>query len=210
MQSEAQTLECDLLVIGGGMAGMSAAARAAESGARVVVVEKAPEVGGSALMSGGYFWTLPSFRQLRANDDGELQDIVSSGYAAAINWLKSRDVPMSAPMEVVNGRGQQVDMITHMKSCQSSVQSAGGYIVAGTQVRRLLKEGTRVVGAETSHPDGDVTVQAKWTLLATGGYQGSPELRAKYMRPEAVNFQLRSNPYSVGDGLRLAEEAGST
>ena len=37
-----ETMECDLLVIGGGMAGMSAAARASEAGARVIVVEKAP------------------------------------------------------------------------------------------------------------------------------------------------------------------------
>ena len=40
--------ETDLLVIGGGMAGLTAAARAATSGRHVVVVEVSGEVGGSA------------------------------------------------------------------------------------------------------------------------------------------------------------------
>jgi succinate dehydrogenase/fumarate reductase flavoprotein subunit len=39
-------LNCDLVVLGGGMAGMTAAARAARVSARVIVVEKAPEIGG--------------------------------------------------------------------------------------------------------------------------------------------------------------------
>ena len=40
--------ECDVLVIGGGAAGMAAAARAADSGKKVLVLEKNHEVGGSA------------------------------------------------------------------------------------------------------------------------------------------------------------------
>ena len=40
--------ECDVLVIGGGAAGMAAAARAADSGRKVIVLEKNKEVGGSA------------------------------------------------------------------------------------------------------------------------------------------------------------------
>ena len=39
---------CDVLVIGGGAAGMAAAARAADSGKQVIVLEKNREVGGSA------------------------------------------------------------------------------------------------------------------------------------------------------------------
>jgi flavin-dependent dehydrogenase len=42
----------DLLVIGGGLAGLSAAARAAQDGASVVVVEKGPRLGGSAVYAG--------------------------------------------------------------------------------------------------------------------------------------------------------------
>ena len=42
----------DLLVLGGGMAGMSAAANAGAHGASVVLVEKGPAVGGSAIYAG--------------------------------------------------------------------------------------------------------------------------------------------------------------
>ena len=40
MSNTTDALSCDLLVIGGGMAGMTAAGRAAETGAKVIVVEK--------------------------------------------------------------------------------------------------------------------------------------------------------------------------
>lgn len=55
-----ELLECDFLVIGAGMAGLSAAGWSAERGARVVVVEKAPAIGGSAVVSGGMLRTASS------------------------------------------------------------------------------------------------------------------------------------------------------
>jgi phytoene dehydrogenase-like protein len=42
----------DLLVIGAGMAGLTAGAWAARNGARVVVAEHAPTLGGSAAFAG--------------------------------------------------------------------------------------------------------------------------------------------------------------
>lgn len=46
-------------------------------------------------------------------------------------------------------------------------------------------------------------------IAATGGFQGSPELRARYIGPGADNLFVRSNSGSVGDGLRLASLAGA-
>ena len=46
----------DLLVFGGGMAGMSAAARACSDGASVILVEKGSAIGGSAMYA-GFIWT---------------------------------------------------------------------------------------------------------------------------------------------------------
>ena len=51
----------DLLVFGGGMAGMSAAARACSDGASVILVEKGPAIGGSAMYA-GFIWTAPTRR----------------------------------------------------------------------------------------------------------------------------------------------------
>ncbi|MFD5760747.1 FAD-dependent oxidoreductase, partial [Streptomyces sp. NPDC127044] len=49
----------DLLVIGGGMAGLSAAAKVAHEGGSVVLVERAERPGGSARLAGGG-WTAPT------------------------------------------------------------------------------------------------------------------------------------------------------
>jgi succinate dehydrogenase/fumarate reductase flavoprotein subunit len=50
-------LECDLLVVGSGASGLSAAVTAAAHGLRVVVAEKAPVFGGTTTWSGGWMWT---------------------------------------------------------------------------------------------------------------------------------------------------------
>ncbi len=47
---------CDLLVIGSGAGGLSAAVTAAHLGLKVVVVEKEPQYGGTTAWSGGWMW----------------------------------------------------------------------------------------------------------------------------------------------------------
>ncbi len=54
---ETRELRCDLAIIGGGGAGLSAAVRAAELGARVVLVEKMTELGGNTRLAGGLLCT---------------------------------------------------------------------------------------------------------------------------------------------------------
>lgn len=49
-------IECDLLVVGSGAAGLSAAVTAAAHGLRVVVAEKEPYFGGTTAWSGGWMW----------------------------------------------------------------------------------------------------------------------------------------------------------
>jgi succinate dehydrogenase/fumarate reductase flavoprotein subunit len=48
--------ECDVLVIGSGASGMSAAVTAAAHGLKVLVVEKEPKFGGTTARSGGWLW----------------------------------------------------------------------------------------------------------------------------------------------------------
>jgi succinate dehydrogenase/fumarate reductase flavoprotein subunit len=48
--------ECDVLVVGSGAAGLSAAVTAADSGLQVLVVERARHFGGTSAISGGWMW----------------------------------------------------------------------------------------------------------------------------------------------------------
>ena len=56
MTTTPQQADCDVLVIGSGAAGMSAAITAASRGLKVIVVEKAPRYGGTTARSGGRLW----------------------------------------------------------------------------------------------------------------------------------------------------------
>ncbi len=55
-QATQRSRECDLLVIGSGAAGLSAAISAAHQGLRVIVIEKEPLLGGATARSGGGLW----------------------------------------------------------------------------------------------------------------------------------------------------------
>lgn len=68
-----RTLDCDVLVIGSGAAGLAAAVTAAEHGLSVVVAEKAGQLGGTSAWSGGWLWIprnpLAMAEGLREDDD---------------------------------------------------------------------------------------------------------------------------------------------
>lgn len=49
-------IDCDVLIVGSGAAGLSAAVTAAWHGLKVIVVEKDPVFGGATAWSGGWAW----------------------------------------------------------------------------------------------------------------------------------------------------------
>lgn len=193
------------------MAGLSAAGWAAEHGARVIVVEKAGDIGGSAFLSGGVLWTAtsPDRMQLYAGGDEALGRVIWDTYPAALAWLRRREISMSPAMSVLHGRGYQIDIVRHLRGCAALVEQAGGHVVLETDTEALVvDEGGAVIGARTHHRDGAIEVRALHTLLATGGYQGSPELRQHYIHPHARDMRLRANPVSIGRGIELGQSVG--
>ena len=56
--------EVDVVVVGSGAAGLSAAVTAADEGAKVLVLEAAPVAGGATARSGGGYW-IPNNRFMR-------------------------------------------------------------------------------------------------------------------------------------------------
>jgi len=71
--SVANQLDCDVLVVGSGVAGMSAAITAASRGLKVVVAEKAPYYGGTTSRSGGWLW-IPNTQMAKALGHEERPD----------------------------------------------------------------------------------------------------------------------------------------
>ena len=202
----------DLLVFGGGMAGMSAAARACSDGASAVLVEKGSAIGGSAIYA-GFIWTAPTvevMRDVNPDADPALSAQVVEQYGDALDWVRSLDAAVADPVTVLGyGRGSATDMANYLLACDRLVREHGEVLV-GTTANRLLVEDGAIVGAEIENRSGEQRViRARSTLLATGGFGGDPALRAEHIGPLAADLPLRANTHSVGDGLRLGLSVGA-
>lgn len=203
----------DLLVIGGGMVSLSAAAKVAHEGGSVVLVDRAERPGGSARLA-GFVWTAPTLDELRRVDpdgDPELARALLEGFAEGVAWIGSLGVECRPPVPVLGfGRGHQIDTNHYLDTCERLVRDRGGEVLTGTETRTLVTEDGAVAGAECVLPDGSVRrIDAAWTLLATGGFQGDPALRAEHIHDQARTIELRANPHSRGGGLALGLAAGA-
>jgi succinate dehydrogenase/fumarate reductase flavoprotein subunit len=69
MSDSTATLQCDVLVIGSGAGGLSAAVIAAKRGLKVIVVEKEAQFGGTSAWSGGWMWIPRNHLALAAGID---------------------------------------------------------------------------------------------------------------------------------------------
>lgn len=208
-----ETFDVDLLVVGGGMAGLTAAAAAATHGARVALVEKGEHLGGSAIYA-GFAWTAPTIETLREVNplgDADLAAALVTGFPAGIDWIRSLGVDCQPAVTVLRfGRGHQFDTSHYIAACEQRVKQHGGLVLTRTRAESLSMRDGAVTGADVRSADGSVRrIQARWTLLSSGGFQGDPDLRAELIHAQARDLQLRGNPWSTGDGLRLGQAAGA-
>lgn len=208
--SEIQT---DLLILGAGMAGLTAGAYAASHGAEVMIAERSPEIGGNAAHAMGKVWTARSQESLRAEDpdgDEELHRALFETYPELLEWIRGTGVWVSDAIDVLHGRGFLIDILGYLRKCRMKVESCGGWVVPSTSTSRLEVADGRVVGAwlRSGDDQDEQFVRAAATLLATGGFQGNHDLRRELMGPHSDGLLLRANPYSRGDGLRLGLSVG--
>jgi succinate dehydrogenase/fumarate reductase flavoprotein subunit len=209
----ANLLEVDFLVFGSGMAGMTAAAKIAGAGRSVLVVEKAPQIGGSTVLSGGKLWTAKSmelFEQETPGGDPALRQAVFDMFDDAVAWLRSTGIQVDdLGYHLHYGKGHNFDVVGYIDHCRRAVEQAGGIIVRNATADRLIVEDGRVAGALIVDRDGETLVRAPWTLLATGGFSANPRLLECFVHRRGVQALARSNPDSTGDGMRLGVAAGA-
>src|SRR5262245_64678685 len=82
----------DVVVVGSGAAGLCAALTAAVGGARVIVVEKSPLLGGTSAMSGAGTWVPANHHMLAAGiDDSPDQALAYLRATAPAGWQEQED-----------------------------------------------------------------------------------------------------------------------
>ncbi len=200
----------DVVVVGAGLAGLVAAVTAAEAGARVLLIEKQHEVGGTLPISSGLLFHNDPSRDpiLPAHQLGSTP-LVSGRFEDAASWLREHGVRLAAA-KTKHGAGYRIDpdpVSGGLVPLLDRFTAAGGRLVTGVAVRELEVMGS---GAVTGvHVRGlERSIPARRVVLATGGFQGSSELVSRYIAPWQRLF-WRSNPGTTGDGLRMGLAAGA-
>lgn len=229
----AKTNETDVVVIGSGAAGLSAALSAAEGGARVIVFEKQRSIGGSSNFFQGIFAVeseMQRERYINYSKDEAFKNIMEYSHWRAnpalvrafvnesgptVSWLQGNGVTFSdatinmpdAPRtyHVVKGEGAAV-----VKALTDAGKSRNVEIRAGIRVQHLLKEGSAVTGVITEENGEEAEISSKAVVIASGGYANNKEWIKKYSNFDLdVNLMPVGNVDKTGDGIRMAWEAGA-
>jgi len=208
------TMRADVVIVGAGMAGLCAAIAALESGADVLVIEKGTRPGGSMALSHGLIWTFADKAQLREEiPDGNdaLQDFIVDELCDAFPWLERQGVRLSEETDFQwYGSGRRSEPAQMADALTERISALGGRVHLETSLQDLETRGGRITGLRAVSSDSTaIDIEARAVVLATGGFQGNPELLTRYVTPHAGCLYLRANPWSTGDGFLAATEAGA-
>ena len=90
------------------------------------------------------------------------------------------------------------------------VRQLGCEIRYNTAATRLIQDkDRRITGLEISGPDGYETISARAIVLACGGFESNPEMRARYLGPGWDLARVRGTRHNMGDGIKMAINIGA-
>ncbi len=224
-------IEADIVVIGGGGAGLASAATAAEKGARVALLEKQAIGGNSAIAAG----ILAAESQLQKSlnivttkeevvriameyshwsIDRRIYSAFVAKSADTIDWLEAKGIdfdigpcyPGQYPITYHKADGGGAAIIRAMrKSCED----LGVKLFTHCPAKKILTgEAGEVVGVVASMSDQELSIATTSVIIATGGYGGNRDLLKKYFPSFGENMILEGLPL-MGDGLFLALDVGA-
>jgi fumarate reductase flavoprotein subunit len=208
----------DVLVVGGGMAGLTAALSAAEHGARTLLVEKSDQVSGNASIAAGMFLGSTDFAGLHAyipDGDPALQRAFCADFMSSLAWLEAHGLPIGPTVDFGDFRklrpmmvGQPGDRREFMMMLAKRAEKTGVTIQTQTRVNDL-RSSKSGISADAVGPKGQCTLTAKSIVFATGGFAANRALLEKYLGSNAQYLKIRSLPGAGGDGLILGQKLGA-
>lgn len=228
----------DVIVIGGGGAGLAASIEALERGARVLLCEKARRIGGSTANSGGVIMAAGTDVQRAAGVEDSPADLfehymthnkylvepalartLCDGGQETLDWLRSHGVAFDPAQLYVTGvenprapRGHPATGNGHaiMVALENAAMARGLEVSLATCVDGLIRDADgHVRGIRAQGTE----VTADSVVVATGGFGNDLGMLQRYF-PDAAQHGAEWHFYvgideNTGDGHRFAEEAGA-
>jgi len=229
----------DVVVVGGGIAGLSAANRAAQQGLKVAVLERGdgPQYLCNSRYSGGVLHIAmhnakdPADKLMEVirtatsgKADPELARALATTAGRAIDWLQSEGAKyirvgnivwqqhvLAPPRPIVAGLDWKGrGPDVTLRQLVSNLEKRGGKLIRLPAATLMEKEG-QCIGVETGGESGATKQQfhAKAVVLADGGYQGNPDLVREHMGIDFAKVKTRGAGTGIGDGMRMARAMGA-
>jgi succinate dehydrogenase/fumarate reductase flavoprotein subunit len=203
----------DVLIIGGGMAGLCAAVRALQQGVKVLLIEKGTRFGGSMALSNGTIWSFVDAAVLKQHvpeGNPTLQEMLVEQLPNAFEWLTELGVQLEPEFAFLNyGRARRTEPAQMTAMLLHKIALLGGEAIHEVAMQELKMRDGEVTGVLAFDSKGPLEINASSVIIATGGFQGNPDLIARYITPTPDLLYLRSNPWSTGDGLLAASAVGA-
>lgn len=227
--------KADIVVIGSGIAGLTAAIAAKEKGSNVLVIEKQGMLGAGDSMniSTGITAGGSKFIQEHGIKGKSTQDYVDH----LMKQAKDKGIPINkANVETYARRGGEIidwleqlgvpfgrfqeDKYFHitkdgsapgphiMKALKAEVEKQGIPYRLNSKVTEILSDHGKAIGVEVSTPEGKYKVLSKAVIVATGGFSASPELLKRYA-PDWIGRPTTGASSLTGDGIRMAQAIGA-
>src|SRR5262245_7423690 len=229
-------IDSEVLIVGAGLAGFTAAVRASELGAKVLLIDKSDgELGdGNVLMASGSLRA--GGKSPKAAPDELYEFVMSEGVGnpelvrawantcgRAVDWLISVGVKLveTNPGRIWLDQESEVSLAPVYKKDVGSraltklkerFLKLSGLYRSGVEGVRLVienQENQRVVGVIGKRSGDEVELRSRATILTTGGFSANKELVKQYIGLHADQCKLRGSKQDTGDGLRLALEVGA-
>lgn len=225
-----ETVECDFVVVGGGMAGFTAALTAAQEGCgNIVLLEKNSSIGGSTQYAEGVFGNGSSYQIEQGYTPAEADEILAEElewshwvvnqslmkqYIAAapdyIEWMMDQGVkfigvigdPAQPVMHHYEGGNGKIAVNLFSDLCQDQY---GVDVRTSTPATALLLEGDTVIGVQSKTNSKTINFVAPSVLIATGGISSSEDMMDEYTRQKRGSYRHFGNAGLDGDGHKMVE-----